>query len=57
MTGPGKHLQGHLLTIMTRCATCDSYYPNPRCPCCQPRIEEEEIETEEEEEPTEPTKP
>ena len=26
---------------MTRCVTCDSYYPNPRCPACQPRIEED----------------
>ena len=26
---------------MTRCTLCDSYYPNPRCPACQPRIEED----------------
>jgi hypothetical protein len=27
---------------MRRCTTCDSYEPNPRCPACQPKIEEPE---------------
>lgn len=26
---------------MRRCTVCDSYYPNPRCPACQPEIEDE----------------
>jgi hypothetical protein len=29
---------------MRRCTTCDSYEPNPRCPACQPRIEEPEYD-------------
>ena len=45
---PAKHRQREPTMIMRRCTTCDSYYPNPRCPACQPRIEEED-ETENEE--------
>ena len=26
---------------MTRCTVCDSYHPHPKCPACQPRIEED----------------